>query len=96
VVSPDSLTGEAMSPDERYGTITAKIWFWLPVRWMSGASWFEIIGVTVVGDEQEGGADLAVRKGDAAPTTVHFTNGEIYGSTVLSPDAARQRVEAVD
>lgn len=84
-----------MDPEERARTIIERIWFWLPSRWTSGGSWFEVRGITITGDDESGGVDVMVVKNDNDPAAVAFTNAELYGDSVLEPAAARSRVEAM-
>jgi hypothetical protein len=79
-----------MTPEERATTIIDMIWYWLPVRWIKGASWYELsLSVTDLG------ADISVVKDDAAPVIISFTDAEIIGDSKLNPEAARARIEAV-
>ena len=84
-----------MDPQERARKIIETIWFWLPARWTSGGSWFEVRGFSITGDDESGGVDVMVSKNDANPEAVAFTNDELYGESVLDPNSARTRVEAM-
>lgn len=81
-----------MSSEERAATISSKIWYWFPVRWTDGTDWWEIVSVTVVGNEEDGGVDLLVRKNEVEPTIIHFTNDEMLGDSPVSIDVAKARV----
>jgi len=79
-----------MTLEERATAINDMIWYWLPVRWVKGSSWYELsLSVTDLG------ADISVVKDDAAPVIVSFTDEEIIGDSKLSPETARARIEAV-
>jgi len=84
-----------MEPEDRARQIIETIWYWLPARWTNGGSWFEVCQFGITGDDESGGVDVMVSKDGAIMEAVSFTNEEIYGNSVLSPEAARARVEAM-
>jgi len=51
--------------------------------------------MSATGTLESGGAELMVSKNDAEAVLVTFTNSELYGESVLSPEAAKARVMAV-
>lgn len=83
-----------MTEEERSAKIVETVWYWLPARWLEGVDWFEITRVIPTGTVEDGGVDIYVKKNEADPTIVSFTNAEVYGDAMLSPDAARARVVA--
>lgn len=79
-----------MTPEQRYAAITATIWWWVPVRWTNGASWFEVsFEVTVAG------ANVLVSKDGYSPVAVAFTDEELLGDSRMPSASARARIEAV-
>lgn len=84
-----------MAEMDRVIKISDIIWYWLPARWTNGTAWFEISGFTITGDEVSGGVDIHVNKNGETTTLVSFTNDELYGVSAITPEGARQRIEAV-
>lgn len=84
-----------MTEEERNVKIFDILNYWLPVRWTDGINWWEVKNVTVTGTVEEGSANLAFSKNDGDTFSIEFTNDEMYGDSVLSPDAAKARVMGV-
>lgn len=85
-----------MTEEERAMRIYDVLNYWLPIRWTDGTDWWEIKNSTVTGTLESGGAELMVSKNDAEAVSVIFINAELYGESMLSADAAKARIMAVE